>query len=226
MSYQFDWSAVWAYRDLLLAGIGRTCMLTLISSPMALAAGCLFAIMRLSRLNTFRLASAIYVEANRNIPVVVKLFFLYFVFGLPPLLAAVLGLVVHQSAYIAEDVRSAVQSIPAGQGEAALSTGLSRWLTTRFIILPQALKIATPALTVQIIELLKNSSISMVITVEELTFASQQITSETFRGFEVATVSTLLYFVLSAIVSQIGHRLGAHLPPVSRVESPAIKVAT
>jgi His/Glu/Gln/Arg/opine family amino acid ABC transporter permease subunit len=193
---------------------------------MALAAGCVFGIMRLSRFRTLRLAASIYVEANRNIPVVVKLFFLYFVFGLSPVLAALIGLVVHQSAYIAEDVRSAVQSIPPGQGEAALSTGLTGWLTTRFVILPQALKIATPALTVQLIELLKNSSIAMVITVEELTFASQQITSETFRGFEVATVSTLLYFVLAAIVSRIGNALGAHLPPASPVKTPEIKVAT
>jgi polar amino acid transport system permease protein len=226
MNYQFEWSAVWAYRDLLLSGIGRTCLLTLISSPLGLAAGCIFGIMRLSRFRTFRLAASIYVEGNRNIPVVVKLFFLYFVFGLSPMLAAILGLVIHQSAYIAEDVRSAVQSIPRGQGEAALSTGLTRWLTTRFVILPQALKIATPALTVQLIELLKNSSIAMVITVEELTFASQQITSETFRGFEVATVSTLIYFVLAAIVSRVGNALGTHLPPRLPIEAPTMKVAT
>ena len=137
--------------------------------------------MRLSGFRACRLLSASYVEVNRNIPVVVKLFFFYFVFGIPPIVAALLGLIIHQSAYIAEDVRAAIQSIPRGQSEAARASGLTSWLLIRQIIMPQAIKIALPTLVIEMIELLKNSSIAMVITVEELTFASQQIESITFR---------------------------------------------
>lgn len=204
MNYQFDWSVVWQFRDILWTGLVTTCLLTAVSAPLALANGTLLGLMRLSRVITFRLIAHAYVEVNRNIPAIVKLFFLYFVFGIHPIVAALVGLVVHQSAYIAEDVRAAVQSVPRGQTEAAESTGMSRLMTIRYVVLPQALKIATPALGVEMIELLKNSSIAMVITVEELTFATQQIDSITFRGFEVATVATLMYFALAWIISRIG----------------------
>ena len=172
--------------------------------------GALLALMRLSGFRACRLLSASYVEVNRNIPVVVKLFFFYFVFGIPPIVAALLGLIIHQSAYIAEDVRAAIQSIPRGQSEAARASGLTSWLLIRQIIMPQAIKIALPTLVIEMIELLKNSSIAMVITVEELTFASQQIESITFRGFETATFVTLTYFVLAWLIARVGQRYRSH----------------
>jgi polar amino acid transport system permease protein len=206
MSYQFDWSIIWQYRDLLLSGLLNTLQLVLISAPLALMSGAFLALMRLSGFRAFRLLSASYVEVNRNIPVVVKLFFFYFVFGIPPIFAALLGLIIHQSAYIAEDIRAAIQSIPRGQSEAARASGLTSWLLIRQIIMPQATKIALPTLVIEMIELLKNSSIAMVITVEELTFASQQIESVTFRGFETATFVTLTYFVLAWLIARVGQR--------------------
>ena len=101
-------------------------------------------------------------------------------------------------------MRAAITAIPRGQSEAARTSGLSSMQLVRHVILPQATKIAKPTLVVEMIELLKNSSIAMVITVEELTFASQQIESVTFRGFEVSTLVTLSYFGLAWIIARIG----------------------
>ncbi len=206
MGYQLDWSILWKYRLLLWSGLGMTCQLVGVASLAALGIGILVGVMRQSRTITLRLLTRVYVEVNRNIPLVVKLFVCYFVLAIPAIPAAIIGLVIHQSAYIAEDVRAAIQAIPRGQPESALSTGLSRWMVAYYVTLPQALRMVLPALTNEFVELLKNSSVAMVISVEELTFTTEQINYITFRGFEVATGVTFLYFTLSWLVSEVTRR--------------------
>jgi polar amino acid transport system permease protein len=141
-----------------------------------------------------------YTELLRNVPLVVKLFFLYFGFNLGALSACLVGLTLHQSAYISDVIKSGLLSVDVGQAEAGRSLGLSPWQTAYYVVIPQALRIVAPALTNQFIEIIKNSSVAMTITVVELTFIAQKIQQETFHGFEAATAVTLLYAGLAGVV--------------------------
>ena len=143
---------------------------------------------------------ATYVELLRNIPSVVKLFFLYFVIGLDAMPAAIIGLVTHQSAYIADMIAAGFRAIPREQFEAAYACGHTRPQIFQHVLLPQVFRFVLPPLTTQFIEVLKNSAVAMLLGIEELTFQTQEIETQTFRGFEAATVVTALYLALAMVV--------------------------
>src|SRR3546814_14781709 len=108
----------------------------------------------------------LYVEILRNIPAVVKLFLIHFVLGFDAFMAGAIALSLHQSAYIADVISAGLRSLPAGQLEAALSTGLSyRHAFTR-VLLPQALRITIPPMTTQFVTVVKNSTIGILISLE------------------------------------------------------------
>jgi len=205
MTYHFYWPVLWQYRHLLWEGTLLTLQLFALCAVLSLVLGTIFGTMGASHRPGHRLMAEIYVELGRNVPIVVQLFFLYFALGLDAFSAAVIGLSVHESAYMAEIFRAGILSLPAGQLEAGLATGLSRAATFRYVILPQAFAIIVPPLTTQIIEVLKNSSIASTITITELTFQTQQIETLTFRGFEAATAVTLIYLFLSLCIAAIMH---------------------
>ena len=200
MTFEFYWPVLWEYRDLLLEGLSITLFLFVVGTVSSILLGFLFGISSAARSRLLRVVGEVYVELNRNTPLVVKLFFLYFGFGLEAYTAALIGLAMHQSAYMAEIVRSGIQSVFVGQMEAGLSTGLSRAQTMQRIVLPQALFIVIPPLLTQVLETLKNSSIAMTIAIPELTFQTQQIEAESFRGFEAATAATLMYLFIGFTV--------------------------
>lgn len=206
MGYQFDWSVIWQYRALLLTGLLNTVLLFSIGTVTALILGSLVGVCGVSPRRWVRLFAEAFVEFNRNTPILVKLFFIYF--GFPRLgidisefQAVILSLTLHQGAYNAEVIRAGIQSLPKGQMEAGLSSGLSRMQTMYRIILPQAFVVVIPPLTTQIIETLKNTSLAITIAIPEMTYATQEIQLETFRGFEAATVVTLVYCALAWTVA-------------------------
>jgi polar amino acid transport system permease protein len=203
MKYQFYWPVLLQYADLLLEGLRITLFLFAVGTILSMILGAIFGMLGASRLRALRILGEVYVEVNRNTPLVVKLFFLYFGFGMDAYHAAIIGLAAHQSAYMAEIVRSGIESISAGQMEAALSSGLTRFQAMRRIILPQGLVIVIPPLTTQVLETLKNTSIAMTIAIPELTFQTQQIEAYSFRGFEAATAATLMYLAIGVVVAAI-----------------------
>jgi polar amino acid transport system permease protein len=228
LKYQFYWPVLWEYRGLLLEGLKITLVLFAVGTVLSLALGILFGSMGIARSRVMRGIGEIYVEINRNTPLVVKLFFLYFAFGLSEYQAAIVGLAMHQSAYMAEIVRSGIQSIGVGQMEAGLSSGLTRLQVIRKIILPQGLIIVIAPLTTQVLETLKNTSIAMTISIPELTFQTQQIEAYSFRGFEAATAATLMYLVIGVFVAVVAiglehwfvrRRLQVRLPVFVQVEA-------
>ena len=117
--------------------------------------------------------------------------------------AATLGLSIYTSAFIAETIRSGINSIKKGEIEAALAFGFTWSQVFRYIIIPHAMRIVIPPLTSQYLNLVKNSSLAMTVGYEELTFMVQQIESLTFRGFEAAVVATLIYLFFSIVISSI-----------------------
>ena len=112
------------------------------------------------------------------------------------LISGVLCLALFEAAYIAEIVRAGLMSVPAGQGEAASTVGLTRWQSFRYVLLPQALRAVTPPLANQFILLIKNSAIVSLISVQELTFMGAEIAVSTNRRFESWIAVAVLYFVL------------------------------
>lgn len=204
MGYTFDWSVIWSYRELLLEGLGNTVFIFIVATVLSLCLGTMVGVLGASHKILIRSLANAFVEVNRNTPVLVKLFFIYFGFprlGIPigEYQAIILCLTLHQGAYKAEVVRAGIQSLHKGQTEAAQSLGLSRWYALRFVILPQAFVVVLSPLTTIVIETLKNTSIAMTISIADLTYASQQIQLTTFRGFESATVVTLVYCALAGI---------------------------
>lgn len=199
--YTFHWGVLWQHADLLWDGFVLTMQLFVVCSVLSLLLGMVVGVVASSRLAWLRSVAEAYVELIRNVPVVVKLFFIYFALGFEAFTAAVIGLSLHQSSYIAEVIRAGIKSVPRGQVEASQATGLSLFAVYRYIVMPQALIIVIPPMTTQFLEVLKNSSLAMTITVAELTAQTLLIESLTFRGFEVATAVTVLYLLVSLVVA-------------------------
>ncbi len=220
MGYEFDWHVLIEYKQLLIDGLITTIKLSVLGIFLSFIIGSLIGIARASKSFWLSLFASYYVESFRNIPLIVQMFFIYFTFTLSQIFpflnswgnflhvndvdaffSALLALILYTGAYIAEVVKAGIRSIPKGQEEAAKSLGMNRYQVTRYVIFPQAVRIIIPPLTSQFLNLIKNSSLAMTIGVAELTFATQQIDAETFRGFEAATAVTVLYIFLTLTTS-------------------------
>jgi polar amino acid transport system permease protein len=194
------WVLIWDYRAVLWHGLLITLQLSVLSiigsTIVGVIVGCL------GTLPSFlaRKLVGTYIDILRNIPVVVKFFFLYFGFGLDAIPAALIGLTLHQSAYIADTLAAGFRSIPREQFEAAYASGYTGRQSFIHILLPQVFRNVIPPMTTQYIEIVKNSAIGMMIGIEELTFQTQHIEAETFRGFEAATVVTFAYIGLALLI--------------------------
>jgi polar amino acid transport system permease protein len=219
LRYEFDWSVVTSgqYFDWLVSGLYLTIQLSAVSIILAFVLGILVAVMRMSSIKPVKWAASVYLEFFRNTPLLVQIFFWYF--GSYKILpdavnewlnttnfeftAAVIALTIYTSAFIAEDIRSGVMSIPKEQMEAARSAGFSYLRSMQYIILPQAIRITIPPLIGQFLNLTKNSSLAMTIGVAELTYQARQIEAYTFKGFEAFTAATLVYVALSFVITAI-----------------------
>jgi polar amino acid transport system substrate-binding protein len=219
---QFD-SGQWL---LFLRGAGVTLFVSIVAMALAIPLGLLLALARLYGGAVARGAAHLYVEAFRGTPVLLQLYILYYglapIIQLSPLAAAILGLGMNYGAYEAEVHRAAMQAIPVGQSEAAASLGLSRWQSLRLVLLPQALRTALPAMTNDLIALLKDSSLVSVITVVELT-KQMTITAVDVRSWALpGALCALLYFAMSYPLARLAARLEERL---AGGEEPAQAVA-
>lgn len=206
-----DYGAVLAgkYSRFLLDGALTTLELTASAWLLAVPVAMVVTGLRASPSRVARAAMASYVEYHRSVPLLVQLFVWYFAVSelLPPslnrlvnawnseFLFAVVALLLYSAAYMSEDLRSGLRSIPPGQYEASRALGLGRVATMRLVILPQAWRAALPPLVNQALILFKGTSLASVIGVAELTYQARQIESQTFRPFEAFSVITLIYFM-------------------------------
>jgi polar amino acid transport system permease protein len=217
LNYQFDWAIITSgqYFEWIVSGIKVTLQLSVVSVALSFILGLLIAVMRMSNLRPVRWFAHGYLEFFRNTPLLVQIFFWYFgSYKILPMVvndwmntmnfefaAAVIALTIYTSAFIAEDIRSGVRSIPKEQMEAARSSGFSYLKSMYYIILPQAVRLTIPPLINQFLNLTKNSSLAMTIGVAELTYQARQVESYTFKGFEAFTAATLVYLGLSLIIT-------------------------
>lgn len=219
LNYTFDWSIITTgqYFDWLLAGLFTTLKLSAVSIVLAFVLGLVVAVMRMSFNRPVRWLAHAYLEFFRNTPLLVQIFFWYFgSYKLLPMVvndwlneagfefaAAAIALTIYTSAFIAEDIRSGVLSIPKEQMEAARSAGFSYLRSMQYIILPQAVRITIPPLINQFLNVAKNSSLAMTIGVMEMTYQARQVESYTFKGFEAFTAATVVYLVLSIVITAL-----------------------
>jgi polar amino acid transport system permease protein len=203
MSYDFQWGIIAEYRELLVDGLLVTLRLSAwticLSIPLAIAV----ALGRLSSWRLLRAFTGLYGELFRNTPLLVQIFYFYFVLGLDSFPASVAALVLNASAYMGEVIRAGIQSIPRTQYEAAYSISLRKWQVNAYVILPQAGMIVIPPIGTELLNIVRNSSLAMSVGVAELSFQAQQLESITFRGFEAATVVTAMYLALSLLIVSI-----------------------
>jgi polar amino acid transport system permease protein len=186
----------------LLQGAWLTILVSLLSFGLALLFGLLFGLMRLSRLMPIRVLAAIYIQFIRGTPLLLQLFFIYYVLPyigitLTPFVSGTIGLTMNYAAYMAEVFRAGIQAIPKGQTEAGQAVGMSRHLLMRRIILPQALRIIIPPLGNFFVSIFKDSALVSVITMRDLMFSGELLASATFKHFEIFTMVAVIYFIIS-----------------------------
>ncbi len=208
MSVALDFGAVLAEWPLLLRGAAWTVGLTAISALVGVALGIACAWARAEGPAWLKPLVGAYVEAIRNTPFIVQLFFIFF--GLPslgvkltPELASVIAMVVNLGAYATEIVRAGLESTPRGQIEAAASLAMDRWQTFSRVVLPPALRRVWPALTSQIIIVMLGSAVCGQISTPELSYAANLIQSRNFRGFESFIVATAMYLLLAIALRRL-----------------------
>ena len=189
----------------LLQGLLMTIKLSLISLFFAVIIGLVAALMRISTNPLSRNFAFLYVEIIRGTPLLVQIFIVYFflgtIFDLDRFTAGIAALSVFTGAYIAEIIRSGIQSIPPGQMEAARSLGMSYPKAMTYVILPQAFKRTLPPMAGQLINLVKDSSLVSVISITDLTKAGREVVAGSFATFEVWFAVAALYLVLTSTLS-------------------------
>ncbi|WP_050425338.1 amino acid ABC transporter permease [Bradyrhizobium tropiciagri] len=187
---------------ILLQGVWLTIVVTVGSLLLSTALGLVWALMRVSGIRILVWLSAALINVIRGIPIIVLLFYIYFVmpdFGiaLSALQAAIIGLGIAYSAYQAENFRAGIEAIDKGQIEAAQTIGMGWWLTMRRVVLPQAVRIILPPYGNIMIMMLKDSSQASTITVAELALQGKLIASSTFKNTSVFTLVALMYLTMS-----------------------------
>jgi His/Glu/Gln/Arg/opine family amino acid ABC transporter permease subunit len=221
--YKFEWSVLWSGQSgsWLLQGVLMTLEISVLAWVLAVALGILSGALRTVPFRPLRAAATFYVEFFRNVPLLVWMFFWYF--GVPPLLpagvqewlfnhgaefwAGMFALGVYHGARFSEVIRSGIQAIPRTQFEAAQAMGFTTWQAYRLVILPVALRLIVPPATNESLNLLKNSSVALTISVAELTFQTRQIETYTARAIEALTAGTLIYLGLCLSIATIMARI-------------------
>ena len=195
----------WTY---MLDGLWVTLFLTLSSVVIGFFLAIFLSLSKMYGNKVLYTISNLYIEIIRGTPLLVQLFILYYslpVIGirLSPLTASIISFFLNSSAYQAEYLRGAIQSISSGQMQAALSVGMTKWQAIRFIILPQAIRRFIPSWTNEFIYLLKYSSLSYIVGAPEIMAQAKFVASRNFEFFKVYLFAAIIYFLLVTAFSEV-----------------------
>ena len=208
----------------ILPGLRITFLSTVVSFLFAIFLGLVSGIGRISKNRIASTISRTYIEFIRGVPVLILIFTIAFVVvvdvaeffninngNVPMLVRAIIALSVFYGAYIAEVFRAGIESVPAGQREGGASLGMSERQIMRFIVLPQAFRNMLPALGNDFISMMKDSSLLSVLAVEDLTYRGRLYSGSTFRFAETYLVLTVLYLIITLLLSGLQRRLERRL---------------
>ena len=197
-----------------LGGLALTFILAVLGLALAFPLGVLLALARVSPFKLLYWPATALVYVMRGLPLLMLIFWVYFflpaivgrpVSGFSTLLAT---LVIYEAAYLAEIVRAGIQSLPQGQMEAARAVGLTYMQAMRKVVLPQALYNMVPAMLSQFVSTIKETSLGYVISVNELTYAANQVNSALLtKPFPVFAVLAAIYFLLCFSLTQVARHL-------------------
>ena len=212
MNRLIDWNFAWQILPLLLKASIYTIGITLVAFALALVGGLVLALLRRSRQRWLSLPAASLIEFIRSTPLLIQIFFLFYVmpeYGLTlsALTAGTLGLALHYSCYLAEVYRGGLNSVPRGQWEAAKALSLSPPRMYLSVILPQAIRTVLPALGNYMVAMFKDTPVLSAITVAELMLQAKNIGSESFRYLEPITMAGLFFLILSISAAALVHKL-------------------
>jgi polar amino acid transport system permease protein len=204
--YQLNFAQLAPYTPLLAKGLVNTMLISLAAFVISTVIGVLGAVVRLYGPRLLALTVKAYVEVIRNTPVLVQIYFIFFVLPqvgirLSPMIAGIVALSVHGGAYVTEIIRAGIAAVPRGQIEAGKALGLSRRTLLIDVSLRPALKAMYPALSNEFMLLLLGSSLCGQVAAYELTAAAGDIDSRTFRSFEIYIALGGIYLALSLILS-------------------------
>ena len=201
---------------LMLKGAAWTLLLAVASIFFGAIVGTFVAITRLAKVPGLSQFAALYVSCMRGTPLLVQLFVIYF--GLPsigiqfdPISAGILGLSLNVGAYLSETIRGAINGVEHGQWNAARSLGLTQAQTLRYVIGPQALRLAVPSLSNSLISLIKDTSLVSVIAVGELMLATKEVIATTFQPFPLYLAAAGIYWAMSASFETLQKKLELRL---------------
>jgi polar amino acid transport system permease protein len=206
MTYTFHWEVPLRELPAFLWGALATLEMSGVACLFGLVVAIACALARLSKHRYLRRAATAYVEAIRNTPFIVQLFYVYFGLvavgiNLDAFTVAIITLTINCGAYCTEIIRAGIQSIHRGQTEAGLSLGMSYLQVFRYVILMPTLRVVWPPLASQFIATMLGSSVVSQISAEELTYAGMMLESRTFRTFEIFFFIAIMYFVMAQFFS-------------------------
>ncbi|KRT68372.1 MAG: protein GltK1, glutamate/aspartate transport system permease protein [candidate division NC10 bacterium CSP1-5] len=221
----FDWAVIVGnWKFLILQGLmgigafgGGTLRLAIPAIVLGFCLGVLIGLARLAQRSWIRYPAVLYVEFFRGVPLVMVIFWFWFLIPqitgqrLPEYTVALSAFVVFEAAYLAEIVRAGIQSVPRGQIDAAVSSGLSYLQMMRHVILPQAIRNMIPSLVTQFIVLFKDTSLASIIGMMDLTKAAQIISQREIRPFELYLFIAVVYWICTYSMSHISRRLELRL---------------
>lgn len=212
LDYPWNWRVPWNYRHLFIRGFFNTLAVSVGAIALGLALGILGGLARVSKRVLPRELATFYVELFRGTPLLVQIYIFYFCLAAVvrfdnALIIGMVTLAFFSGAYISEMVRAGIESVDPGQVEAAKSTGLNDRQTMRYVVFPQAFRRIIPPVTGQFVSLVKDSSLLSVISVRELTKASEVINATTYKTFEAYLPLALLYLLLTYPLSYVTQRL-------------------
>ncbi|CAB3640808.1 ectoine/hydroxyectoine ABC transporter permease subunit EhuD [Achromobacter pestifer] len=202
----FDWSFALEILPTLGSALVITIQATVLGMLVAVTLGLALAMLRRSRLRIVSLPTAFLIEFVRSTPLLVQMYFLFYVLPLTgaqmsPLTTGIVALGLHYATYCAEVYRAGIEAVPRGQWEAACALNMSRWRTAVAVVLPQAIPPVVPALGNYLVAMFKDTPLLSAITVVELLQQSKMIGSATFRYTEPLTLVGVLFLALSLVAA-------------------------
>jgi len=223
MMYGYEWdTTTWvsyttSILPIILIGLTVTLKAAAAGFGIALVLGLVFALLRRSRIIAISWTTALIVEFLRDTPLLVQLFFLYYVlpdFGvvLPAFLTGALALGLQYAAYTSEVYRGGIEAIPRGQWEAATALNLSRMQTYRDVVIPQTVPRIVPAMGNYLVAMIKETPVLSVVTVLEMMGLANMIGERTFEYLVPLTLVGVIFLLLTLICSAGLHRLQRALP--------------
>lgn len=217
MNYDWDFAAVWEYRQKLLEGALGTFKIAVVAILVGVVIGALLATMRLSKAKWLEYPALWFTEFYRNTPPLVHFFWAFYALpvilgvSLDPYVAAIIALSTQSGAFYAEVFRGGVISVERGQWEGARALGMSPARVLRRVILPQATQRMLPPFMERSFELIKTTALASTLAYSDLLYQAMQINSITFRPLEVYTFVAVIFFVTLLALSLLAHLVEARL---------------